>query len=104
VSYAWCAECQHVRKSNVHCPMIEVPMSDPRPHDFIHGHEPGGSYTPADWQAIHEHNVKVQFDAISDALAAILLAVKSLENRMERVEARLAVVERATPLRRPKRT
>ena len=47
--------------------------------------------------------MKVQFDAISDALAALLLAIKSLENRMESVEARLAVVERATPLRRPKR-
>ena len=31
--------------------------------------------------------------------AAIVLAIKSLENRMERVERRLAEVERATPLR-----
>jgi hypothetical protein len=24
VSYAWCAECQRVRKSNKDCPMIEA--------------------------------------------------------------------------------
>ena len=90
MSYAWCAECQHVRKSNVHCPMIEVPMSDdPRPHDFIHGHQPDGPHDP--------------FEVVLHNMGALILAIQSLENRLERVEYRLTVVERATPLKRPKR-
>lgn len=24
VAYAWCSECERVRKSNVHCPMVDV--------------------------------------------------------------------------------
>ena len=35
-------------------------------------------------------------------LHAIVLAIQSLENRMERVESRLSAVERATPWRAPK--
>jgi hypothetical protein len=24
ISYAWCSECQRVRKSNKHCPMVKA--------------------------------------------------------------------------------
>jgi hypothetical protein len=41
----------------------------------------------------HEPGAQAQFDAIGDALAALLLAVKSLENRV-------AALERENPPRR----
>jgi hypothetical protein len=41
-------------------------------------------------------------DEYGEVLSALLLGMKSLENRTESLEARLSAVERATPLRRPK--
>jgi hypothetical protein len=54
---------------------------DPRPHDFIHGHEPGA---PADQLAVVSHNLTVTIGH----LEAAVLAIKSLENRVAELEAR----------------
>jgi hypothetical protein len=70
--------------------------------DYMHGHEPGAS---PDRIRILEHNLSVVMQRLDDqsaVLDAIVLAMMSLENRLERVESRLVTVERATPWKAPK--
>lgn len=52
-----------------------------------------------------EHNLRVvlnRLDAISDVLDALVLAMRSVENRADALERRVAIVERAIPYRAPK--
>ena len=69
--------------------------------EYTHAHHPTERPTR---EQVMEHNLRVVVNRLQryeDTLDAALLAIRSLEVRLERVEGRLAAVERATPLRRP---
>lgn len=68
---------------------------------LMHAHEPGA---PRDFAQILAHNLMVainRLEAQSEALDTVVTALRSVEERLNIAERRLAAVERTIPFRRP---